>query len=113
MRFNSFLVQFRRFHTSSSSSRPPPTIFACVIDGYDPSYTSGLEGKLLAPTLSTLATQAIAKAAMPTFTNVNNVSILTGTTPKHMVSLVILSIMNFNELKYRWYNQSSFALIVY
>jgi phosphonoacetate hydrolase len=81
-RFNSFLVQFRRFHTSSSSSRPPPTIFACVIDGYDPSYTSGLEGKLLAPTLSTLATQAIAKAAMPTFTNVNNVSILTGTTPK-------------------------------
>lgn len=80
---------FRLIPTSStrsryySSSPPiPPTIFACVIDGYCPSYTLGEKGRLLAPTLTSLATTTTAKAAMPTFTNVNNVSILTASTPK-------------------------------
>jgi phosphonoacetate hydrolase len=67
---------------SSVSSQNPSSIFALVIDGYDPAYTFGEQGKKLAPTLSTLSSQYLAKAQMPTFTNVNNVSILTGTTPK-------------------------------
>jgi len=67
---------------TSVSSRNPPSIFSLVIDGYDPAYTFGEQGKKLAPTLSTLSSQYLAKAQMPTFTNVNNVSILTGKTPK-------------------------------
>src|SRR5436309_3129006 len=67
------------------SYRPPsrPTVVICA-DGCDPSY---LEAGIAAGVLPTIARWresgyfALAEAAMPTFTNPNNMSIVTGVSP--------------------------------
>ena len=65
--------------------RPPtrPTVVICA-DGCDPAYLeAGLAAGVL-PTIARLRDQgffALAEAAMPTFTNPNNVSIVTGVPP--------------------------------
>ncbi|KAL2872002.1 alkaline-phosphatase-like protein [Aspergillus lucknowensis] len=60
-----------------------PTIVVCI-DGFDPEYlVSGLERGLL-PTFKSLVERgfhATAKSCMPSFTNPNNVSIITGAPP--------------------------------
>ncbi len=60
-----------------------PVVVICV-DGFDPAYVKrGIEDGIL-PTIAGFANAGwlgIADAAMPTFTNPNNVSIVTGTTP--------------------------------
>ena len=66
---------------AAAAARPAATLFALVVDGYDPRYTAGAAGAALAPTLRGLRSQFVARAAMPTFTNVNNVSLLTATPP--------------------------------
>ncbi|KAL4886557.1 alkaline-phosphatase-like protein [Aspergillus karnatakaensis] len=60
-----------------------PTVVLCI-DGFDPSYlTSGLERNLLPTFKSIIETgfHATAKSCMPSFTNPNNVSIITGAPP--------------------------------
>ena len=67
------------------SYRPParPTVVVCA-DGCDPAY---IEAGLAAGVLPTIARwqksgfYALAEAAMPTFTNPNNLSIVTGAPP--------------------------------
>jgi phosphonoacetate hydrolase len=60
-----------------------PTVVICV-DGFDPAYVErGIEDGIL-PTIAGLANagwRGTADAAMPTFTNPNNVSIVTGAPP--------------------------------
>jgi phosphonoacetate hydrolase len=60
-----------------------PTVVVCI-DGFDPEYlTSGLANNTL-PTLACWVQQgfhAPAKSAMPSVTNTNNVSIVTGMPP--------------------------------
>ena len=65
----------------AAAARPAATIFALCVDGSDPRYTAGAAGAALAPTLRGLAGAFVARAAMPTFTNVNNVSIITAAPP--------------------------------
>lgn len=61
-----------------------PVVVICL-DGCDPAYLSAPDFGALAPVLSRWMKQgfsAIARASMPTFTNPNNVSIVTGVPPK-------------------------------
>ena len=75
-----------KVRVNGRSYRKPvaPTVVICF-DGCDPRYIShGVSAGLL-PNISRIMSQgfyAIADAAMPTFTNPNNMSIVTGTPPK-------------------------------
>jgi len=57
-----------------------PTVVICV-DGFDPAYLrQGLKDGFL-PNLARFSTAATARGVMPSFTNPNNTSLLTGTVP--------------------------------
>jgi len=71
----------RRALLAAAAARPSTTVFALCIDGSDPRYIAGEAGRALAPALRALAGGFVARAAMPTFTNVNNVSIITASPP--------------------------------
>ena len=65
--------------------RPPerPTVVICV-DGFDPAYVDGGISDGVLPTIGSFARDGFlgaADAVMPTFTNPNNVSIVTGAPP--------------------------------
>jgi len=71
-----------RISVNGRSYRKPrrPTVVICV-DGFDPSYLQqGLKDGFL-PNLAKFSTSATARGVMPSFTNPNNTSLLTGTVP--------------------------------
>lgn len=81
----SLLQSSRRFEVHGRSYELPqrPTVVICV-DGFDPEYLDeGLSsGKI--PAIASMCRRGLrvqAKCAMPSFTNPNNVSIITGTPP--------------------------------
>lgn len=60
-----------------------PTIVVCI-DGSEPEYIDGTIRRGLTPTLARLmatGSHALAKSAMPSFTNPNNISMITGAPP--------------------------------
>ncbi|KAL5336935.1 alkaline-phosphatase-like protein [Aspergillus crustosus] len=75
---STFTLQSREYRLPQT-----PTVVVCI-DGFDPEYlVSGLERGLL-PTFKAIVDtgfQATAKSCMPSFTNPNNVSIITGAPP--------------------------------
>ncbi|KAJ6081573.1 hypothetical protein N7499_006447 [Penicillium canescens] len=72
-----------KLHSREYSLPTKPTVVICI-DGFDPEYLqSGIERGLL-PTFKTFLDNgfhATAKSCMPSFTNPNNVSIITGAPP--------------------------------
>lgn len=72
----------RIIQQSADPNASVPYIFSVCIDGSDPSYHAPSLASSVTPSISSFPSQFIVDGALPTFTNPNNVSLITGTSPR-------------------------------